>query len=265
MFTKTPNQWREPAAPAPTAAEFRKLLVDNDIGWVCSHDSYLINLASPDPVLSARSARAFTHEMERCRALGIPALVSHPGNYIDDLDAGIQRNASRLTRCLRRVPEVQVLLETTAGAGTALGASFDQLARLRAGVGADVRERVAFCADTCHLYAAGYDLRRRYDEVWEAWDRVLGLDLLQCFHLNDSRTPLGSRRDRHALIGQGTLGAAPFRRLVRDPRFRHVPKLLETPKGDDGVTNDRSSIARLRRWAESPDDASHPSHRNPRF
>jgi len=192
-------------------------------------------------------------ELKRCEALGIGWVVSHPGNYIDDPKTGLRRNANRLTECLRLVPEwVGVLLETTAGTGTALGSSFPELARLRQAISPDVRDRVGFCADTCHLYATGYDLRTRYDEVWEEWDRTLGLDLLGCLHLNDSLTPLGARRDRHALIGDGSLGVDPFRRIMRDPRFRSVPKLLETPKGKDGITNDRSTIRRLRRWATSP-------------
>jgi len=119
-------------------------------------------------------------------------------------------------------------------------------------IGSDVRPRIGFCLDTCHVFSAGYDLRNRYDEVWADWDRVIGLEHLGCLHLNDSRTPLGSRRDRHALIGEGSLGDEPFKRIMRDPRLSHVPKILETPKGPDGVTNDRRTIRRLRRWAARP-------------
>jgi deoxyribonuclease-4 len=144
-----------------------------------------------------------------------------------------------------------VLMETTAGTGTALGSNFEELARLRAAIGSDVRDRVAFCADTCHLFAAGYDLAGDFDAVWAEWDRILGLDLLRCLHLNDSRTPLGARRDRHALIAEGTLGAEPFRRLMRDHRFDRIPKILETPKGDDGVTNDRRMLRRLRAYSRT--------------
>jgi deoxyribonuclease-4 len=253
VFTKIPCQWREPAVTPATVKAFRESLAKHEIARVVAHDSYLINLASPDRVLSARSAMAFAEELKRCEGLGIESVVSHPGNYIDHPEAGLERNAARLTECLRLVPGcVNVALETTAGTGTSLGSSFQELARLRETVGSDVRHRVRFCADTCHLFAAGYDLRTRYDAVWREWDRVIGLDLLACIHLNDSRTPLGSRRDRHALLGEGSLGAGPFRWLMRDPRFRTIPKLIETPKGDDGVTNDKTMISRLRRWAASP-------------
>lgn len=253
LFTKTPSQWREPELPPAVLTDFRKSLSQNKIRYAIAHDSYLINLASPDPVLSERSRTAFARELERCEALGLPYLVSHPGNYIDDREAGLERNARHLTECLRRVPGcVMVLLETTAGTGTALGSSFEELAMLREGVAADVRDRIGYCADTCHLFAAGYDLRDRYDEVWDRWAQVLGFEGLRCVHLNDSRTPLGARRDRHALIGEGTLGPTPFRRIMRDPRFHRILKILETPKGSDGVTNDVRTIRRLRAWARSP-------------
>jgi deoxyribonuclease-4 len=252
VFTKTPSQWREPVLSDAVVDAFRSSLQKHGVRIAVSHDSYLINLASPDPTLSARSVTAFVAELERCRRLGIEWLVSHPGNYIDDRLAGLKRNARRITECLRRIDSVSVLLETTAGTGTVLGASFEELARLRELIGADVRERVRFCADTCHLFASGYDLRRQYDAVWEQWRRELGLDLLGCIHLNDSLTPFGARRDRHALIGEGTLGDQPFRRIMQDSRFEGIPKLIETPKGADGVTNDQFMISRLKRWAASP-------------
>src|SRR6185437_8797899 len=116
-------------------------------------------------------------------------------------------------------------------------------------IGRSVRRRVAFCADTCHLYSAGYDLRRDFDGVWRRWDDTIGLASLEVLHLNDSKTPFHSRRDRHELIGEGSLGPEPFRRIMRDPRFRGIPKLLETPKGDDGVTCDRKVLRRLRHYA----------------
>jgi deoxyribonuclease-4 len=250
LFTKTPNQWREPGITEATVYEFRKNLEASALAIVVSHDSYLINLASPDPVLSARSTTSFIAELERCRSLGIPWVVSHPGNYIDERDPGLARNAERYTHCLRTVQgNVGILIENTAGSGTALGTSFEELARLRDAIGEDVRHRIGFCLDTCHLYSSGYDLVTRYDAVWEEWDRVVGLRHLGCLHLNDSRTPFNSRRDRHALIAEGTLGAEPFRRIMRDPRFRQLPKLLETPKGDDEVTNDRRMLRRLRAYA----------------
>ena len=252
VFTKTPSQWREPVLSDAVVEAFRRSLQQHGVRIAVSHDSYLINLASPDPTLSERSATAFMAELARCRRLGIEWIVSHPGNYIDDRIAGLKRNASRITECLRRIDSVGVLLETTAGMGTVLGASFQELGQLRELIADDVRERVLFCADTCHLFASGYDLRGQYDAVWERWHRELGLDLLGCIHLNDSLTPFGARRDRHALIGEGSLGDLPFRRIMQDPRFLGIPKLIETPKGADGVTNDKSMIRRLKRWAASP-------------
>jgi len=251
LFTKGPSQWREPALSRGEIRGFRDALLASDIREVISHDSYLINLASPDRSLSGRSIRAFTLELRRCKALGIGWVVSHPGNYIDDRSAGIARNAEGYTRCLRAVPDVAVLLEGTAGSGTALGSSFAELAELRERISADVRHRVGFCLDTCHLYSAGYDLVGDYDGVFREWERVIGFRHLRCLHLNDSKTPFNSRRDRHALIGEGSLGPEPFRRIMRDPRFHSVPKLIETPKGEDGVRNDRRMLRRLRgmgRW-----------------
>lgn len=251
LFTKTPNRWREPAIDPVTADLFRKAFSDSGLGAAVAHDSYLINLASPDPVLNQRSVLSFTAELQRCTALGIPYIVSHPGNYMDDPHAGLARNSSSYAKALRSVPgEVMVLLETTAGSGTALGSRFEELAELRQALPDDVRHRVAFCADTCHLYAAGYDLAGDFDSVWRDWDRQLGLDALRVLHLNDSKTPFNSHRDRHELIAEGTLGAEPFRRLMCDGRFAHVIKLLETPKGDDDVTNDRQMLQRLRGYAE---------------
>ena len=253
VFTKTPNQWREPTLARETCGEFRRAWERSGITTIVAHDSYLINLATPDPMLAERSRASFVAELTRCTVLGIPWVVSHPGNFIDGREAGLMRNAEGYTACLRAVPgPVGVLLETTAGCGTALGSTFEELAALRARIGQDVRDRVGFCADTCHLHAAGYDLRGDYDGVWRRWDEILGLERLRCLHLNDSKTPFGSRRDRHALIAEGSLGPEPFRRIMRDPRFEQVVKVIETPKGDDEVTFDRRMLRRLRAYARGP-------------
>ena len=250
VFTKTPSQWREPGISSQSYTAFRRECERCKVSSIVAHDSYLINLASPDPVLSARSEAAFVAELRRCEAFGIPYLVSHPGNYIDDRAAGLARNAAAYSRCLRAVPGApMLLLETTAACGTALGSTFEELAMLRTSVGKDVRRRIAFCADTCHLYSAGYDLVGDYDGVWGAWDEILGLDKLLCLHLNDSKTKFASRRDRHELIGEGSIGPQPFRRIMTDPLLAHVIKILETPKGDDGVSADRKMLRRLRRYA----------------
>jgi deoxyribonuclease IV len=252
VFTKTPSQWREPSILAESFTAFRRECERLRFSSIVAHDSYLINLASPDPLLSARSEAAFTAELRRCESFGIPYLVSHPGNYMDSRSAGLHRNAAAYTRCLLAVPgSVVVLLETTAGCGTALGSTFEDLAMLRAMIGDEVRHRIAFCADTCHLYSSGYDLVGDYDGVWRRWDEILGLEHLRCLHLNDSKTPFASCRDRHELIGEGSLGPQPFRRLMTDPRFARVIKILETPKGTDGVTADRKMLRRLRAYARA--------------
>jgi deoxyribonuclease-4 len=250
LFTKTPNQWREPEVTAETAAAFRRECERTNLTSIVAHDSYLINLASPDPALAARSAESFVAELRRCRALGVRFLVSHPGNFLDDREAGLRRNAAAYTRCLEAVPgDVAVLLENTAGGGTSLGSTFEELAGLRDLIGKRQRHRIGFCADTCHLYSAGYDIRRDYDGVWARWGAVVGFEHLHCLHLNDSKTAFNSHRDRHELIAEGSLGAEPFRRIMRDPRFARVMKVIETPKGDEEFIQDRRMLRRLRAYA----------------
>ncbi len=217
-----------------------------------SHDSYLINLASPDPQLHRRSIECFKGELARCRNLGVRFVVTHPGNYMDHREAGIGRNVAAYEECLSAVRGPMILLETTAGTGTALGSTFGELAELRRRVTARFRRQVGFCADTCHLHAAGYDLVRDWAGVWREWDRVIGMRHLRCIHLNDSKTPFGSRRDRHELIGEGTLGPEPFRRIMRDRRFSDIIKIMETPKGDDPVQMDRKMLNRLLGYARRP-------------
>ena len=248
VFTKTPNQWREPVLAAEEAAVFQGELHRCGIAAVVAHDSYLINLASPDAALRRRSIAAFTAELERCRRAGIPWIVTHPGNYMDDRDAGLARNAAAYVECLHAVEGPSILIETTAGSGTALGRTFEELAALRNALPGALHNRVGFCADTCHLYAADYDLVNDWDGVWAAFDRIIGLEHLRCLHLNDSRTPRGARRDRHAWIAEGTLGPEPFRRIMRDPRFDCVIRIIETPKGDDPVRHDRRMLRRLKAY-----------------
>jgi deoxyribonuclease-4 len=255
LFTKTPNQWREPALGADEVGRFRTEVARHGIGAVVAHDSYLINLASPDDALRAKSIRSFTAELTRCRALGIPWVVSHPGNYMDERAAGLERNARGYAECLAAVPgEVGVLIEGTAGAGTALGATFEELRALRDALPAAARARVGFCLDTAHLHAAGYDVAGGgggIEGVWQAFERVVGLELLKCLHLNDSKAARGSRLDRHEWIGEGTIGAEPFRRIMRDPRFAAVIKIVETPKRGDPLKHDRRMLRRLRAYAHA--------------
>lgn len=252
LFTKTPNQWRDPVIDEEGSAAFRSALAASGIRAVVAHSSYLINLASPDDALRAHSIRSFASELARCRALGIPWVVSHPGSYRDDRGAGLARNSRAYTECLTLVPgDVGVLLEGTAGAGTALGATFEELRALRDGVPEGLRERVAVCLDTAHLHAAGYDVAGGLEGVWERFDRAVGLPLLKCLHLNDSKAAFGSRLDRHEWIGEGRIGPEPFRQIMRDPRLRMVIKIIETPKAGDPVRHDRRMLRRLRAYARS--------------
>jgi len=252
VFTKTPNQWREPMVRDADIAAFRSSLAGSGIRAVVSHDSYLINLASPDEALRTKSIGAFTGELHRSRAFGIPWVVSHPGNYIDDRAAGLARNARSYAQCLAAVSgEVGVLIEGTAGAGTALGSTFEELRALRDALPAGVQARVGFCLDTAHLHAAGYDVATALEEVWERFDEDIGLTHLKCLHLNDSKGAPGSHLDRHQWIGEGTIGPEPFRRIMRDPRLAPVIKIIETPKGEDPIRHDRRMLRRLRAYARA--------------
>jgi len=249
LFTKTPNQWRERALAPEEIERFRSEVARHRLEAVVSHDSYLINLASPDPVLRARSIDSFRSELERSRALRLRAVVSHPGNYMDDRDQGLERNARAYAECLDAVPgELDVWIEGTAGSGTALGARFEELRDLRNALPDRIRTRVGFCLDTAHLHAVGYDLAR-VEQVWEEFDRVIGFELLKCLHLNDSRAAAGSRVDRHEWIGEGRIGPEPFRRIMRDPDLARVVKIIETPKRDDPLRHDRRMLRRLRAYA----------------
>ncbi len=248
LFTKTPNQWAEPRLSDDEVRRFKNELRRSGIRAVVSHDSYLINLASPDPSLRKKSIDSFKQELERCSALGIRYVVTHPGNYMDERDAGILRNAEAYTECLTAVKGPTILIETTAGSGTALGSTFAELAELRRLIPGVLRRRVGFCADTCHIHAAGYDIVSDWDGVWADWEATIGLKFLKCMHLNDSKTPFGSHKDRHEWIAEGTLGSEPFRRLMRDPRFRGIIKLIETPKADDATKHDRRMLRRLRAY-----------------
>jgi deoxyribonuclease IV len=247
LFTKQPSRWAEPALGDEECAAYRDAARLHGIGAAAAHDSYLINLASPDDALRRRSLDCFRGELMRCATLGIPYVVTHPGNATDDdFDSAIARNAEAVEQALEEVPGVMVLFETTAGAGRVLGASFEQLAALIDRIAAPLQHHIGVCFDTCHVWAAGYDLRDGYDDVMARFDDVIGSDRIRMFHLNDSIGERASRRDRHTHIGEGTLGDEPFRRLLLDDRFTPVPKLLETPKGDDHTATDMRNLARLR-------------------
>ncbi len=253
VFTKQPNRWAEVTIPDDEALAFRAAREQHGVAYANAHDSYLINLATHDGLLLDRSYAAFLGELSRANQLGLDALVTHPGNATDgDLPRGLAQNADMIARALEEAGgTTQVLLETTAGSGKVIGSRFEQLAEMIARMPGSVSDRVGVCVDTCHVYAAGYDLREDYEGVMSQLADVIGLERVRLFHLNDSATPFASKRDRHAGIGEGSLGDEPFRRLMNDPRFALVPKVLETPKElpenpKDQVTMDLRNLARLR-------------------
>lgn len=254
IFSKQANRWAERVCEDDECRAFRDALAGTDIAVTSAHDSYLINLASPDPVLRARSLESFVAELHRCEALGIDYLVSHPGNYIDDRASGLDRNAEALGAALEMVPgRTRVLLETTAGSGTVLGATFEELALLIERVPRSLAPRVGVCVDSQHLFASGYDIVNDYDGVWRHFDEVIGFDRLGMMHLNDSKVPFGCRRDRHQLIGLGAIGEEPFRRIMTDQRLAPVAKVIETPKLDNDQIADMCMLVLLRNLANSPE------------
>lgn len=235
LFTKSSNQWKARPLTPEEIERFKQKVAHSQLP-VVAHDSYLINLASPNDTLWEKSIAAFREELERCELLGIPYLVTHPGSYGEaDVEFGIHRVAEALNRLHRDLPGYRVmpLLETTAGQGTSLGHRFEQLAAIVEQV--HEPERVGYCFDTCHVFAAGYELctPEGYEATMAEFDRILGLDRLFVFHLNDSKRERGSRIDRHEHIGQGEIGLEGFRLLVNDPRFTNHPGLLETEKSPD--------------------------------
>lgn len=247
IFTKQPNRWAEPSCGPDEARAFGEGVGERGIGFTNSHDSYLINLATPDPELRAKSLASFQAELRRAVDLGLDAVVTHPGNATDgDAARGLAQNAALVEEALAGIPgTTMVLLETTAGSGKVLGATFEELAGMIERISPEHRARVGVCLDTCHVYSAGYDLVGDYEGVVQRFADVVGLERLRLFHLNDSRNPFGSRKDRHADIGEGSLGEEPFRRIMTDERFAAIPKVLETPKGDDPVAADRRNLGRL--------------------
>ena len=248
VFTKSSNQWRAKPLSDEDVSRFRGAQIEKGISPVVAHDSYLINLASPDDLLYQRSMGAFGEELDRCDLLGIPYLVTHPGSHVGSgEDAGIGRIARALNQMFSARPDqrVKVLLETTAGQGNSVGHRFEHLRAIIDQV--EKPDRVAVCIDTCHIFAAGYDLRteRGYHDVMNEFDRIVGLGLVRAFHINDCKKDLGCRVDRHEHIGKGFLGVDAFRWLMNDSRFDGIPMLLETPKGDD-CAEDLENLAVLR-------------------
>ena len=256
IFVKSARQWDAKPVEPEEAREFRRRLELSGLSrYTLAHSSYLINLASPDRAMRERSIRALRDEIARCAILGVPYLVLHPGSHVGQ---GEERGLERVTTALDRVlaprrpsraatetAGVTVLLETTAGQGSNLGHRFEQLALILER--ARCSERLGVCFDTCHALAAGYDLRdkKSFNATFAEFDRIIGLQWLRAFHLNDSKNGLGSRKDRHEHIGQGELGLSSFRLLLNDRRFSGLPMVLETPKGEE-LAEDRENLSVLR-------------------
>lgn len=236
LFTRNANQWKGKPLSDADAALFREKFAASGLHEAVSHDIYLINLAAAEGEVRDKSLASFRDELETCARLGIAKVVMHPGSHLADTpEAGLERVIAAFDRLFAEVPQFEgkVLLETTAGQGTNLGRTFEELQTIIAG--SRFSDRFAVCFDTCHTFAAGYDTTTAegYADTMAQFDRIIGLDRLQCFHLNDSKKGLGSRVDRHDHIGQGALGLNPFRFIMNDLRFENIPKILETPKGDN--------------------------------
>lgn len=255
VFVKNQRQWKAKPLTDAEVTAWRSAWKQSGIRHVVAHDTYLINLAAPNETNLAKSIDAFTYELERCEQLGIPYLVTHPGAHCGlGEQEGLRRVARSLDTVHRRTRgfRVQTLLEVTAGQGSSLGYRFEHLGEIIRRT--QEHDRLGICLDTCHAFAAGYDLTTpgSYRATMQQVEDCVGLARLRCFHMNDSKTTAGSRVDRHEAIGRGCLGRGAFRHLVNDPRFLGIPMILETPKGQDerGRDWDRVNLATLRRLLE---------------
>lgn len=236
VFTQNSNQWRGKMPSDADAATFRAEWEAAGLHEIVSHDIYLINLGAAPGEVRDKSLAGFKEEMERCARLGINKIVMHPGSHLGDgEEVGLGRVIEAFDWLIANTPAYtgKVLLETTAGQGTNLGYSFEHLQTIISG--SKFSDRFAVCYDTCHTFAAGYDITTTegYQKTFADFDRLIGLERLQCFHINDSKKGLGCRVDRHEHIGQGAMGLEGFRQLMNDTRFAKIPKILETPKGDN--------------------------------
>lgn len=251
IFVKNQRQWRAPALTREQIDAYRAAAAESAISPVVAHASYLLNLASPDPANRKKSITAMIDELQRCETLGVSALIFHPGAYLDDtVEAGIRRIARSLDEIHKACAgfATRILLETTAGQGTAIGYRFGEISAVIERTKEAVR--LGVCLDTCHLFAAGYDFRKAdgYAAMIVEMDDTFGTQRVECIHTNDSKRELGSRVDRHDHIGKGKIGRPGFTHFVNDPRWRDVPFILETPKGKDGrgTDLDKVNLKRLR-------------------
>lgn len=244
IFVKSPSQWRGRAIPDQEVAEFRALH-DAEPLAIVAHGAYLINLASPKEEVLEKSKAALLDELQRCSRLGLIGLVLHPGAHLGEgAEVGIDSIARAIDEVLASDEslDVKLILENTAGQGTTLGAKFGELASIIDLV--DAKDQLAVCLDSCHAFAAGYDLSTEdgYQATFEEFDATVGLARLACLHLNDSKHPLGSRKDRHENIGAGLMGVEAFARLVHDANLAELPMILETPLGDDELGHKRDLV-----------------------
>ena len=258
IFVKNQRQWRAPPLTKAEIDLWQSACQATNIAPVVAHATYLINLASPDNRLWRRSIDTFTNELTRCEKLGLIGLIVHPGAHMDKGEAwGLERIAQAIDIIHERTEgfSSRTILETTAGQGTGLGHRFEQLAEIISHT--QQSERIAICVDTCHVFAAGYDLttEKGYNDAVTQIDHTVGIARVAVFHLNDSLKPLGSHRDRHGAIGKHEIGREAFRRLVNDRRFLGIPMILETPKGPDerGRDLDRVNLTTLRRLIKRDD------------
>ena len=245
MFAKNSNQWKGKTLTDEAIAEFREA---RNVAPIVTHASYLINLATTNPEFHAKSIAGMIDELDRAERLGIHAVVLHPGAHLGaGPDKGLDQIARSLDQVHAAIPDHRVvtLLETAAGQGSCLGCTYEELGRVISLV--DDKRRVGICIDTCHVFAAGYDIRTRqgYDRMIAEVDEHVGVENVGAFHINDSKRELGSRVDRHQHIGKGELGLDAFSFVLNDPRFRRVPKMIETPKTVE-TTSDRKNLRLLR-------------------
>jgi deoxyribonuclease IV len=248
IFTRNQRQWKAKTLTAAEIEGFRSAIQSCGLESIVSHDSYLINLASPDKINLQRSREAFQDEVDRCDLLGISCLIFHPGSHLGSGEKeGLRRVADSLNWILdhRSQSATKLLIETTAGQGTNLGYKFEHLAEILCQIKGS--SRMGICLDTCHLFAAGYDLRMvsAYKRTMKQLEDIVGLAQVKAIHLNDSMNELGSRVDRHENIGRGRLGLGAFHLLVNEEQFRDVPMILETPGGEDGYRRDLATLRDL--------------------
>ena len=249
LFTKSERQWAAKRLDPAVVERFHANQEQYKLKHLVAHDSYLINIASPNPEMWEKSRQALAHELERCDVLGVQYLVSHPGAHMGEgPEAGIARVAEAINRIHEEAPDgkAMILIETTAGQGSALGRTFEEIAGILAGV--HDRSRIGVCLDTCHIFAAGYDIRdaASYAATMQAFDDIVGLANLKCLHLNDSKKGLGMHVDRHTHIGEGEIGLAGFANFMNDKRLCRLPGILETPKEAPDYAEDKMNLDTLR-------------------